>query len=90
MEVSTMRRIWYWRWSVLFVAPGCKNKAEKLAVDVPEDKLAAEVDWPSREWFEESCTVSPSAAGEILHPEGMAVPHAEIMQEELAYREARR
>lgn len=75
----------------LLLAFGCAKKAEKVSVDVPEDKLAAEVDdWQlSRAQLEDVLRRLPDAQRtKYSTPEGMAALSGRVMQEEMAYREA--
>ena len=77
----------------LLLAFGCGKKAEKLSVDVPDEKLAAEVeDWRlSREQLDEVLRRLPDAQrSKYSTPEGMAILSQRMMQEELAYREAKK
>jgi parvulin-like peptidyl-prolyl isomerase len=72
---------------------GCSRKAEKLAVDVPEDKLAGEVDdWKlSREKLDEVLRRLPDPQRvKYSTPEGMANLTRRVLQEEIAYREAKK
>lgn len=77
----------------LVVAFGCSKKAEKASVDMPEDKLAATVeDWQlTREELEEFLRRLPDAQRQkYSSPDGMAKLADRILQEEIAYREAKR
>ena len=79
--------------AVLFIAPGCEKKADKAAVNVPDDKLAGEVeDWTlSREELGEFLSHLPDQQRtKYSTPEGMAELTQKLMQEELAYREAQK
>lgn len=76
---------------VLFIAPGCSNKAKKVNERVPADKLVAEVnDWQlSREQLEDALRRLPDEQKtKYGTPEGLAKLADHMMQEELAYREA--
>jgi peptidyl-prolyl cis-trans isomerase C len=77
----------------LLVAFGCAKKAEKVSVDVPDEKLAGEVeDWQlSREQLDEVLQRLPDQQRQkYSSPEGMAILTARMMQEEMAYREAKK
>ena len=77
----------------LLLAFGCGKKAEKLSVDVPDDKLAAEVeDWQlSRAQLDDVLNRLPDAQRtRYATPEGMAILTSRMMQEEMAYREAKK
>jgi len=76
---------------VLFIAPGCANKAKKVSDKVPADKLVAEVDdWQlSRDKLDEALARMPDEQrAKYSTPEGMAMLAGRMMQEEMAYREA--
>lgn len=78
---------------VLFVAPGCAKKAKKVSEQVPADKLVAQVDdWQlSREQLDEALRhLSDEQRTKYSTPDGMATLAGKIMQEELAYREAKK
>lgn len=77
----------------LLFANGCAKKAEKMTVDVPEDKLAAEVeDWTlTREQLDAVLNRLPDAQRtKYATPEGMALLADRMLQEEVAYLEAKR
>ncbi len=77
----------------LVVAFGCSKKAEKVSVDVPEDKLVAEVDdWKlTRDQLDEVLQRLPDAQKtKYATPEGMSILAERMMQEEVAYREAKK
>ncbi|HKW15863.1 MAG TPA: peptidyl-prolyl cis-trans isomerase [Candidatus Krumholzibacteria bacterium] len=76
---------------VLFIAPGCANKAKKVSEKVPADKLVAEVnDWQlSQEQLEDVLHRLPDEQrARYSTPDGMAKLAQRMMQEEMAYREA--
>ncbi len=78
---------------VLFIAPGCAKKAKKASEQVPADKLVAQVDdWQlSRDKLEETLRRLPDEQRQRYStPDGMAKLTQRIMQEELAYREAKK
>jgi peptidyl-prolyl cis-trans isomerase C len=78
---------------ILLLASGCSRKAEKLSVDVPEEQLAGEVeDWQlSRTQLDEYLRRLPDAQRSKYNtPQGMATLTTRIMQEEIAYREAKK
>jgi EpsD family peptidyl-prolyl cis-trans isomerase len=77
----------------LLLASGCAKKAEKVSVDVPEEKLAAQVDdWQlTREQLAEVLQRLPEPQkNQYSTPEGMAILSRRMMQEEMAYREAKK
>jgi EpsD family peptidyl-prolyl cis-trans isomerase len=77
----------------LVLAHGCTKKAEKVSVDVPDDRLVAEVDdWKlTREQLDEVLQRLPDPQkSKYGTPEGMSVLAERMMQEEVAYREAQK
>ncbi|HEX6792059.1 MAG TPA: peptidyl-prolyl cis-trans isomerase [Candidatus Krumholzibacteria bacterium] len=77
----------------LLLASGCAKKAEKVNVEVPEDKMAGEVeDWKlTRAQLDEVLSRLPDAQRtKYTTPEGMATLTDRMMQEEMAYREAKK
>lgn len=77
----------------LLLAAGCAKKAEKMSVDVPDEKLAAQVeDWKlTREELDAVLNRLPDAQRtQYQTPEGMALLTERMMQEEIAYREAKK
>jgi peptidyl-prolyl cis-trans isomerase C len=77
----------------LLVAFGCAKKAEKVAVDVPDEKLAGEVeDWQlTRDELDEVLARLPDQQRQkYSSPEGMAILAGRMIQEELAFREAKK
>jgi peptidyl-prolyl cis-trans isomerase C len=77
----------------LFAASGCAKKAEKISVDVPQEKLAATVnDWQlTREQLDDFLRHLPDAQRtKYGTPDGMATLAQRMMQEEIAYREAKK
>jgi EpsD family peptidyl-prolyl cis-trans isomerase len=78
---------------VLFIAPGCANKAKKVSEKVPADKLVAEVnDWQlSRDQLEDVLHRLPDEQrSRYSTPDGMAKLAQRMMQEEMAYQEAQK
>jgi len=79
--------------SALLIAPGCTKKAEKVEISVPDDELAAEVeDWQlTNEEFEAFLRRLPQAQrARYETPEGRVEFAQRIMQEEMAYLEAKK
>jgi len=79
--------------TALLVFSGCTKKAEKVGGDVPENRLAAEVeDWTlTRDQLDEFLRRLPeSQRTKYSTPEGLAELTQKLMQEEMAYREARK
>ena len=78
---------------ILFIAPGCANKAKKVSEKVPADKLVAEVnDWQlSRDQLEDVLRRLPDEQrSRYSTPDGMAKLAQRMMQEEMAYQEAQK
>jgi peptidyl-prolyl cis-trans isomerase C len=78
---------------VLFIAPGCANKAKKVSDKVPADKLVAEVDdWQlSKDQLDLALSHMPDEQrAKYSTPDGMAILAQRMMQEEMAYREAQK
>jgi len=78
---------------VFVISAGCQKKAEKLATNVPADKLVAQVDdWQlSRDQLEDALRRLPDLQRQKYStPEGMALLTEKMMQDQLAYREAQR
>ena len=74
-------------------AGGCGKKTDQAATEVPEDKLAATVeDWSlTREELEDFLRRLPeSQQAKYDSPEGRAELAERLMQEEIAYREAKK
>jgi len=77
----------------VFVAPGCAKKAKNVGEKVPADQLVAEVDdWQfSRTQLEDVLRHLPDPQrARYSTPDGMAKLAQRMMQEEMAYREARK
>lgn len=77
----------------LFIASGCSRKAEKLSVDVPEEKMAGEVEgWTiTREELAEFLSRLPDPQrARYSTPDGQAMLTSRMMQEEMAYLEAKK
>jgi peptidyl-prolyl cis-trans isomerase C len=75
------------------VAGGCNRSSEKAKLDVPKDKLAAEVnDWQlTKEQFETFLRGLPEQQKKKFDtPEGRADLAKRLMQEEIAYEEAKK
>jgi EpsD family peptidyl-prolyl cis-trans isomerase len=75
------------------VAAGCARKTGKIEKEIPEEMLAARVeDWSlSRQQVDEFLQRLPeSQRNKYSSPQGMAELTRKLMQEELAYREAKR
>ncbi|HXV15000.1 MAG TPA: SurA N-terminal domain-containing protein, partial [Candidatus Krumholzibacteria bacterium] len=78
---------------VALVATGCSKKTETAKVDTSEEELAARVgDWSiTREFVEEYLRRMPEPQRQKFDsPEGRALLAEKLMQEELAYLEAKK